>query len=51
MTDARRILTDSYDIAIGGGPAGSAAGIFLSRAVFDVLLFDHGRPCSRSAHP
>jgi len=37
-------MTDSFDIAIvGGGPAGSAAGVFLARADFDVLLFDHGR--------
>lgn len=36
-------MTGSYDIAIvGGGPAGSAAGVFLARADFDVLLFDHG---------
>jgi thioredoxin reductase len=38
------MTTDTYDIAVvGGGPAGSAAGVFLARADFDVLLFDHGR--------
>ncbi|ELZ84572.1 thioredoxin reductase [Haloferax elongans ATCC BAA-1513] len=45
MTDSSNTETpDSYDIAIvGGGPAGSAAGVFLARADFDVLCFDHGR--------
>ncbi|WP_154020485.1 NAD(P)/FAD-dependent oxidoreductase [Halorubrum halophilum] len=41
-------MTDSYDIAIiGGGPAGSVAGVFLARADFDVLIFDHGRSALR----
>jgi pyruvate/2-oxoglutarate dehydrogenase complex dihydrolipoamide dehydrogenase (E3) component len=44
MTDSADPTTDDYDIAIvGGGPAGSAAGVFLARADFDVLLVDHGQ--------
>ncbi|QIB73899.1 NAD(P)/FAD-dependent oxidoreductase [Halogeometricum borinquense] len=44
MTETHEAMTDSYDIAIvGGGPAGSAAGVFLARADFEVLLFDHGQ--------
>jgi thioredoxin reductase len=43
VTDSPGTITDGYDIAIvGGGPAGSAAGVFLARGDFDVLLVDHG---------
>ncbi|MDG5776712.1 NAD(P)-binding protein [Haloarculaceae archaeon H-GB1-1] len=40
-------MTDTTIAIVGGGPAGSAAGVFLARADFDVLLFDHGRSALR----
>ncbi|SMO82395.1 FAD-dependent oxidoreductase [Halorubrum cibi] len=47
-------MTVSFDrdvVVIGGGPAGSSAGVFLARGGLDVAVFDRGRSSlARCAH-